>query len=101
MRLAGADAADVHHVGGLGDEAAVEDLQDRVAVQLRLRLEGEGVERLQHREASLVNAALDAALPASGHLQVYQLRQVIGRRLALAGGLLGQPSPLRGDRRQI
>ena len=35
-----ADPADVHDVGGLGDEAAVEDLQDRVAVKVRLRGSG-------------------------------------------------------------
>ena len=54
--------------GGLGDEAAVEDLQDRVAVEVRLRIEREGVERLEHRETGILHAALDAALPASGHL---------------------------------
>ena len=100
MRLPRADSADEHDVGGLGDEAAVEDLQDRVAVEVGLRLEREGVQRLQHREAGILDAALDAALPASGHLQVHQLRQVVGRRLSLAGGLLGQQPPLRPDRRQ-
>ena len=39
-------------------------------------------------------------LPAPGHLQVSQLREVVGRRLTLAGGLLGQRPPLRRDRRQ-
>ena len=96
MRLPGADSADEHDVGGVGDEAAVEDLQDRIAVEVGLRLEREGVQRLQHREAGI----LDAALPASGHLQVHQLRQVVGRRLSLAGGLLGEQPPLRPDRRQ-
>ena len=60
----------------------------------------EGIERLEHRETGILHAALDAPLPASGHLQVSQLRQVVGRRLTLAGGLLGQRSPLRRDRRQ-
>ena len=55
----------------------------------------------EHREAGILDAALDAALPASGHLQVHQLRQVVGRRLTLAGGLLGQATPLRRDRRQV
>ena len=101
MGLPRADTADEHDVGGRGDEAAVEDLQDRVAVEVRLCLEREGVQRLQHREAGVLDAALDAALPASGHLQVHQLRQVVGRRLTLAGGLLGQGTPLRRDRRQV
>ena len=100
MRLPRADPADEHDVGGLGNEAAVEDLQDGVAVEVRLRLEREGVQRLQHREAGVLNAALDAALPACGHLQVHQLRQVVGRRLTLAHRLLGQGLPLRRDRRQ-
>ena len=100
MRLPRADAADEHDVGGVGDEAAVEDLQHRVAVEIRLRLEREGVQRLQHWEAGILDAALDAALPAPGHLQMHQLRQVVGRRLSLAGGLLGQEPPLRRDRRQ-
>ena len=85
MGLPRAHAADEHDVGGLGDEAAVEDLQNRVAVEVRLGLEREGVQRLQHREAGILDAALDAALPASGDLQVHQLRQVVGRRLTLAG----------------
>ena len=76
------------------------DLQDRIAVEVGLGLEREGVQRLQHREAGILDTALDAALPASGHLQVHQLRQVVGRRLSLAGGLLSQPPPLRRDRRQ-
>ena len=80
MRLPGAHTADEHDVGGLGDEAAVEDLQDRVAVEVGLRLEREGVERLEHREAGVLDAALDAALPACGHLQMHQVRQVVGRR---------------------
>ena len=71
-----------------------------VAVEVRLRLEREGVQRLQHREAGVLDAALDAALPACGHLQVHQLRQVVGRHLTLANGLLGQGLPLRRDRRQ-
>ena len=100
MRLPRADAADEHDVGGVGDEAAVEDVQDRVAVQVRLCVEREGVERLEHREASILDAALDAALPAAGHLQMDQLSQVVGRCLTLAGGLLGQQPPLRRDRRQ-
>ena len=54
----------------------------------------------QHREAGILKAALDTPLPASGHLQMGQLRQVVGRRLALASGLLGQRLPLRRDRRQ-
>ena len=69
--------------------------------KVRLRLEREGVERLEHRDAGILDAALDAALPASGHLQVHQLRQVVGRRLTLAGGLLGRGPPLRRDRRQV
>ena len=72
----------------------------QVAVKVRLRLEREGVERLQHREAGVLDAALDAAFPACGHLQVHQLRQVVGRRLTLTDGLLGQGLPLRCDRRQ-
>ena len=44
MRLPRADPADEHDVGGLGDEAAVEDPQDGVAVEVRLRLEREGVQ---------------------------------------------------------
>ena len=32
--------------------------------------------------------------------KVHQLRQVVGRRLSLAGGLLGEQPPLRPDRRQ-
>ena len=90
MRLPRADAADEHDGGGVGDEAAVEDLQDREPVQVRLCVEREGVERLEHREASILDAALDAALPAAGHLQMDQLSQVVGRCLTLAGGLLGQ-----------
>ena len=53
-----AEAANVVFVG-VGDEAAVEDLQDGVAVEVRLRLEREGVQRLEHREAGVLNAALD------------------------------------------
>ena len=96
MSRSRADPADEHDVSGLGDEAAVEDLQDGAAVEVRLRLEREGVECLQHREAGV----LDAALPAGGHLQVHDLSQVVGRRLTLADGLLGQGLPLRRDRRQ-
>ena len=98
--LAGSHPADEDDVGGLGDEAAAEDRQDRVAVEVRLRVEREGVERLEHRETGILNAALDAPLPAPGHLQVSQLREVVGWRLTLAGGLLGQRPPLRRDRRQ-
>ena len=35
----------------------------------------------------------DAPLAASGHLQMDQLGQVVGRRLPLARGLLGQRPP--------
>ena len=62
MGLAGTDAADQHDVGSLGDEGAAAQLQDRIAVQLRLRVELEGIQGLEHREAGLLEAALDAAL---------------------------------------
>ena len=100
MGLAGTDAADQHDVGSLGDEGAAAQLQDRVAVQLRLRVELEGIQGLEHREAGLLEAALDAALAAPGHFQVHQLREVLRGRLALAGGLGGQRPPLGGHRRQ-
>ena len=89
MGLAGTDAADQHDVGSLGDEGAAAHLQDRIAVQLRLRVELEGIQGLEHREAGLLEAALDAALAAPGHFQVHQLREVLRGRLALAGGLGG------------
>ena len=50
------------------------------------------------REAGVLDAALDAALPPCGHLQMHQLRRVVGRRLTLADGLLGRGLPLRRDR---
>ena len=100
MGLAGTDAADQHDVGSLGDEGAAAQLQDRIAVQLRLRVELEGIQGLEHREAGLLEAALDAALAAPGHFQVHQLREVLRGRLALAGGLGGQGPPLGGHRRQ-
>ena len=40
MDLPDAHAADEHDVDGFGHEATVEDLQDRVAVEVPLRLEG-------------------------------------------------------------
>ena len=85
MGLAGTDAADQHDVGSLGDEGAAAHLQDRIAVHLRLRVELEGIQGLEHREAGLLEAALDAALAAPGHFQVHQLREVLRGRLALAG----------------
>ena len=41
--FAGADAADQHDVGRLGDEGAAAQRQDRVAVQPRLRIELESI----------------------------------------------------------
>jgi len=54
---------------------------------------------LQRREAGVLDAALDAAFPACGHVQMHELRQVVGRRLKLADGLLGQGLPLLPLRR--
>ena len=39
MRLPRTDSADEHDVGGVGDEAAVEDLQYRVAIEVGLYVE--------------------------------------------------------------
>ena len=82
-----ADATEEDEVAGVGDEVAAEDLQDRVGVESWLRVECEGVESFEHRQAGVLNAALDAPLPASGLRQMHQLRQVVGRHLTLAGGL--------------
>ena len=95
MRLPRAHAADEHDVGGLGDEAAVEDLQNGIAVEVRLRLEREGVQRLQHREAGILDAALDAALPAAGDLQMRQLRR---RPVPDAGGRPARPGAATATR---
>ena len=92
MRLPGADVDDEHDVGGVGDEAAVEGLdgsRSRSGCASNENASG----RLRHREACVLDAGLDAALPACGHLQMHQMLQVVGRRLTLADGLLGKGCP--------
>ena len=65
-----------------------------------MRVELEGIQGLEHRDAGLLEAAVDAALAAPGHCQVPHLREVLRGRRALAGGLGGQRPPLGGHRRQ-
>ena len=97
---AGTDAADQHDVGSLGDEGAAAQLQDRIAVEPRLHVELEGIQGLEHREAGLLEAALDAAHRGARSLPGAPTARGTPRAAGAAGGLGGQSPPLGGHRRQ-
>ena len=88
MTLAQAGAGDEHHIGVLLDEIEMEQILDQRAVDLGGPVPVELIERLEHREAGLRDAALDAAIVAGRRFPVDQFGQVVQvRPLFLGRGL--------------
>jgi len=101
MALAQAGAGDKNDVGALGDEVQVEEVLDLWAVDLGGPVPVELVDGLEHREAGLIDAALDASILAGGGLAVEQLGEVVEVRPVLVGSRLGQRLAVLAHERQV
>ena len=74
MTLAEPGARDEHDVGVLLDEIQMEEVLDKQAVDFGGPVPVKLIQRLEHGEARLSNAALHAAIFKSSHLTAEQLR---------------------------
>ena len=89
MGLAEADIADQDDVGMGGDEGESEQVLDLRTVDLPRPAPLEVLEGLEHGEARIPDAALDAAVVAQRSLAVCELREIIHVRALLLGRLVG------------
>jgi len=89
MRLAEADIAYQHDIGVGRDEGEAEQVLDLRPVDLPGPAPLEVLKGLEHGEARIPDAALDAAVLAQRGLAFCELREVIDVRALLPGRLVG------------
>ena len=101
VAFAQASAGDEHHVGVLGDEVQAEQVLYLQAVDLGGPVPVERVQRLEHREAGVLDAPLDPAVGSGGGFAAHQFGEVVQMRPVLVRSGLRHREAVLADEGQV